>query len=144
MAKVLPQVALDAVGDALTLDGLSAELDYKMAQAHAQDGDADRNVTEKVYARLYRTVGERATREEQLKLLDRTGQTLAQAVRLPLIGPTLSMMEVPARAAGLMRLHSFLAHGLDAFKRLPDVQFFLRTINQRETALMQALFAGKN
>jgi hypothetical protein len=144
MAKVLPQVALDAVGDGLTLDSLSAELDYKMAQAHAQDGDADRNVTEKVYARLYRTVGERATREQQLKLLDRTGQTLAQAVRLPLIGPTLSMMEVPARAAGLMRLHSFLAHGLDAFKRLPDVQFFLRTINQRETALMQALFAGKN
>jgi hypothetical protein len=140
MAKVLPQVALDAVGDALTLDGLSAEMDYEMAQAHAASGAVNRPVNEAQYARLYRTVGQRAVREKQLKLLDRTGQTLAQAVKLPLIRPTLSMMEVPARAAGLLRLHSFLAHGLDAFRRLPDVQFFLRTINQRETALMRALF----
>jgi hypothetical protein len=139
MAKVLPQVALDAVGDALSLDALSADLDHAMAQALLARADSAA-VDAGVYGQLYRAVGRAQDRAEQLMLLDRTGHTLAQAVRLPLIRPTLAMMEVPARAAGLLRLHTFLAHGLDAFKRLPDPQLFLQTINERETALMRALF----
>jgi hypothetical protein len=139
MARVLPQMALDAVGDALSLDALSAQLDCAMAQQHAAQGDAQRTVDEVHYKHLYRQVGRADERATQLQLLERTGCTLAQAVRLPLIRPTLAMMEVPARAAGLMRLHSFLAHGLDAFKRLPNVNHFLSSIQAREQALMQAL-----
>ncbi|MGL4575458.1 MAG: FFLEELY motif protein [Burkholderiaceae bacterium] len=142
MAKVLPQVALDAVGDALSLDAMSADLDHAMAHVLlTQHGDAAQ-VDEDLYGELYRAVGQPEEREQQLTLLDRTGKTLAQAVRLPLIRPTLAMMEMPARAAGLLRLHTFLAHGLDAFKKLPDPALFLRTIKQRETALMRAIFAG--
>jgi hypothetical protein len=141
MAKVLPQVALDAVGDALSLDAMSADLDHAMAHVLLEQyGDAAQ-VDADLYRKLYRAVGQPLEREQQLVLLDRTGKTLAQAVRLPLIRPTLSMMEMPARAAGLLRLHTFLAHGLDAFKKLPDPALFLRTINQRETALMQEMFA---
>jgi hypothetical protein len=139
MARVLPQVALDAVGDALSLDALSAELDHAMAQQHAAQGDGQRPIDEAHYKHLYRQVGRTEQRTQQLQLLERTGRTLAQAVRLPLIRPTLGMMEVPARAAGLMRLHSFLANGLQAFKSLPDVSHFLGSIQSRETALMQFL-----
>jgi hypothetical protein len=141
MARVLPQMALDAVADALNLEALSAQLDYAMAQQHAAQGSANRIIDAPLYQTLYRQVGQAPQRALQLQLLERTGRTLAQAVRLPLIRPTLGMMEMPARAAGLTRLHSFLAHGLDAFKRLPDVNYFLSSIQQRETALMQSLLA---
>jgi hypothetical protein len=142
MAKVLPQVALDAVGDALSLDALSAGLDHAMAHALLDSGK--QTVDEALYATLYRQVGRQQERQEQLALLNRTGKTLAQAVKLPLIRPTLAMMEMPARAAGLLRLHTFLAHGLTAFKQLPDPALFLRTIGQSEAELMQNLFAGKS
>jgi hypothetical protein len=142
MAKVLPQVALDAVGDALSLDAMSADLDESMARALNAQAGGPRVLDAALYAKLYRAVGQPDARAQQLQLLDRTGKTLAQAVRLPLIRPTLSMMEVPARAAGLLRLHTFLAHGLDAFRQLPDPGLFLRSIYQRETALMQQLFSN--
>lgn len=53
-------------------------------------------------------------------------------------------MRVPARAAGFSALQKFLERGVAAFARMGDASEFLGTIDSRETALMEAIFAGSD
>jgi hypothetical protein len=49
-------------------------------------------------------------------------------------------MRGPARAAGLGSLQTFLERGFDTFGAMNGASEFLTLIEQRERALMQALF----
>jgi hypothetical protein len=51
-------------------------------------------------------------------------------------------MRKPAELAGLGQLHRFLKEGYTAFRAMHGAQDFLATIVERETELMQRLFAG--
>ncbi|HET7772342.1 MAG TPA: hypothetical protein VFK82_00800 [Burkholderiaceae bacterium] len=139
LAKLLPEVALQAIGDAVSLDLLSADLDVALTRTLER---ARLPLDDTSYARAYATLGRPADRQRQIDLTRRCGELLAQAVKLPLIMPTVKMMELPARAAGLQRLHTFLVQGLVAFKALPSPQAFLDVIESRETALMQGWLAA--
>lgn len=135
MAKVLPVVALQAIASAVALDVLSAQLDFLMAEQSLQTQDPC--VDMEAYVRLFKRVGHRPERLRQIQGVEQCGSLLAQAVRLPLIVPTVKMMHLPAKKAGLLRLHHFLASGLTAFKTLPSADDFLATIVQRETSLIE-------
>jgi hypothetical protein len=63
-------------------------------------------------------------------------------VRKPFIHAALVMMRQPARMAGLSVLHDFLERGFDAFHRMRGADHFLATIDQRERALFDRIFAG--
>ena len=134
MAKVLPKVALEAIASAVELDALSAQLDLVMAQVSLDTQNPC--VDMQAYIRLFKRVGQREDRLRQVQWIEQSGNLLAQAVRLPLIVPTVKMMHLPAKKAGLLRLHQFLASGLIAFKALPSAQDFLVTILQRESAFI--------
>jgi hypothetical protein len=138
LAKLLPEVALQAIGDAVSLDLLSAELDVEMVRTLAR---LRLPLTETNYGTAYASLGRAADRQRQIDLTRRCGELLAQAVKLPLIMPTVKMMELPAKAAGLQRLHTFLVQGLVAFKKLPSPKAFLDVIEGRETGLMRAWLA---
>ena len=51
-------------------------------------------------------------------------------------------MRMPARAAGFGSLQGFLERGVAAFARMRGATEFLDTIDTRESALMNAIFAG--
>jgi hypothetical protein len=95
------------------------------------------------YARAYRETGTLAERQLQIETIDRIGVTLEKLARIPLLSGMLHMMRAPAEAAGFGHLHRFLQNGFDAFKAMGPAGEFLRTIRDRETALMLALFAGR-
>lgn len=135
MSKLLPRVALDAIGNAVELDVLSADLDLAMAQQSVASGVVCSDMA--TYGTLYTAVNRRADRERQIVLVGQCGHLLAQAVRLPLIVPTLNMMQLPAKKAGLLRLHQFLFAGMTAFKKLHSAQAFVQTIQARETVLLE-------
>ena len=52
------------------------------------------------------------------------------------------LMRHPARAAGLAVLQEFLERGFSAFRKMHGAGEFLATIDRRERALMDAIFAG--
>jgi hypothetical protein len=54
----------------------------------------------------------------------------------------LRVSSLPARAAGLGELQSFLERGFAAFAALGDARAFLMDIQYSETRVMQQLFAG--
>ena len=142
LARVLPAAALETIALAIELDGLAEDLDLRLARAlRAQQPDGDLAVTEAAYAAAYRN-GSKAERERQIELVDRIGRTLDRLARKPLLGTALRVMEAPARAAGLIALHEFLALGFGAFRHMRGAEEFLATIAARETLLNNRLFAG--
>lgn len=143
LTRFLPEAALETIADAVELDALSERLDLAMARRLAAD-PAIRGgpIDDAAYARAFREAGARSDRERQVELVEHVGRALDRLVRHPLLGGLLGAMEGPARLAGLSAMHEFLASGFRAFKAMKGADAFLKTVVDRETALMRRIWAG--
>lgn len=137
LKRGLPDAALEVVAHALELQVLSAELDRAMV---ARLGGGPLN--ELSYAEAYRSVGRNDARQRQIDLVVGIGSDLGRLVTFPLVGLALRAAHIPAHLAGFGALQSFLERGFAAFRRLGEARVLLDAIRDRETASMQALFAG--
>ncbi len=142
LAKVLPDKAMNAMDDALSLNALSFDLDMAMAQylqAHFPDDPINRDN----YALAYRRVGRIDDRTHQIDIISHLGDQLADVIKIRGIGMLISLSRRPAKLAGLLALHEFLERGFDAFKALGDVQSFIQPVLVREKAIMQTLLSDE-
>lgn len=138
LARLLPQRAVETMAMAVELDELSETLDSRLASAIELPIDPEQ------YAQAYRTTATREQRQRQIDEVDSIGHGLERLARVPLLTGMLHMMRGPAEAAGLSHLHRFLQTGFDAFKKMGSAGDFLATIRERETALMDSIFAGSS
>ena len=90
----------------------------------------------------YREQDERRSRERQIALIVTVGHALDRYVGKPLVRSALAAMRQPARLAGFGALQDLLERGFAAFRRMDGAAEFLATVETRETALMNAIFAG--
>jgi hypothetical protein len=141
LVATLPTRALATLVDAMHMDALSESLDADMVVQLRAAGRAGR-IDGAAYASAYRACGRREDRALQIGLVGRIGRTLDRLTHLPLLALSLKMMRRPAELAGLGELHRFLRQGFDAFRSMHGAEVFLALIEQRETALMQQIFAG--
>jgi hypothetical protein len=137
MVKMLPAPALETILDALVFETLCEVLDGAVA---AELGNA--RLTVSSYADAFRRAGRGEERRRQIAYVSEIGRALDRLTRWPMIGTTLKVMRAPARAANLAALQSFLERGFVAFKHMHGADAFLATITERETALVERLFAG--
>jgi hypothetical protein len=139
LVLMLPERVIATVGRAMELNALSQELDRALlARLLLRDGA----LTVADYCRAYRGMGNRPARERQIELIGDIGAGLDVYVKKPFIGAALMMMRQPARVAGFGVLHDFLERGFAAFRNMRGATEFLATIDRRERALMDAIFAG--
>ncbi len=139
LVRLFPDEVVQTVAQLAELHALSEQLDTRMALAlepPAGPVDALR------YGRAWRTVGEPASRERQIALVGQIGHALVRYTTHATLGRALRMMRLPARAAGLSALQSFLERGFTTFGALPDPHGFLDLIARRERALAAQLFAA--
>lgn len=141
VVSMLPAAGVHTVGLAVEVDALSEELDAAMVRALRRTGDVER-IDDRCYGEAYRACDSRDARERQIVLIGDTGRALARLTRMPLVALALSLMRGPAHLAGLGELHDFLQHGFNAFRHMGDPTEFLDLIRQRETAVMERLFAA--
>lgn len=141
MTRLLPPSALRTIAMAIGLDARSEELDTAMISA-LRDAGCMRQIDEQTYAGAYRACNNRPQREAQIRLVGEIGAALAGLTRMPLLTGMLRMMRGPAHVAGLQELHEFLDRGFGAFKHMGSAEEFLRTVRDRETALMVDWFAA--
>lgn len=139
LVKLLPERAVLTLAMGCELDELSETLDARVAGLVAPDELRGESVTDDGYAVAYRTAGTRLERERQIAQIVQIGQSLDKLARLPLISGMLHLMRGPAEAAGLIHLHEFLSQGFDAFRAMRGAAEFLSQVQQRESALMNAL-----
>lgn len=134
MKRLLPKFAFDTVDRALELDVLAEEFDQALAK---QLGGA--TLTDARYAAAFRAVGRRTDRLHQVELMREVGNGLDRVVKTPLLYATLKMVRKPAQMAGLGEIQQFLEKGFSAFRHMNGAKFFLQTIAERETILIERL-----
>lgn len=140
MVRMLPARALATLLEAVRMDTLSESLDTDMVLALRRGGRMT-TIDWPAYIAAYRRCGRRKDRELQIALVDKIGKTLDRLTRMPLISISLKLMHGPAHLAGLGALHDFLHGGFEAFSFMKGADEFLAIVTERETALMQELFA---
>jgi hypothetical protein len=135
MKRLLPGYALKTVQDALELDVLSEEFDHAIAHMIGS-----KPLTTENYLAAFFAAGRREDRLRQVTLMSEVGRGLDRVVKKPLIYSTLKMLRVPARAAGLENMQQFLEAGFSAFRHMQGADFFLDTVGERETTLIERIF----
>ena len=140
MTVMLPERVIGTIAQAMELNVLSQELDRALLARLARP-DACR-ITVAEYCAAYRSLANRHERERQITIIGEIGAALDRFVRMPFVHAALMMMRQPARLAGMGVLHEFLERGFEAFRKMHGADVFLRTIVERETALMDAIFGG--
>jgi hypothetical protein len=135
LVRLFPAEVVSTVAGLAELHALSESLDSEMARALP-----DENISAHAYRVAWLAVGRAADRQRQIDLVLAVGQQLDHYTRNRLLRHSLRLMRGPARAAGLAALQAFLERGFDTFGAMNGASAFLALIEQRERALMQALF----
>ncbi|GAB1407355.1 hypothetical protein MASR1M8_12740 [Thermomonas brevis] len=142
MQRLLPAPLLDTIATGIELGALTHAFDLRVAQALHALAPRRRALDAALYAQAYRQAGHPRARAHQIELIREVGEGLAAALRMPGVGTLLKLSRLPARAAGLGELQSFLERGFAAFADLGDARAFLVDIQRSEREVMQRLFAG--
>jgi hypothetical protein len=137
MERLLPARARHALELAIELEVLSQGLDLAVTEA-LEPGPIDAQR----YAAAYRRADRRDERERQIELIAVNGRYLDELVKRPIIHRLVHLARGPAHAAGFGALQEFLERGFDAFRTMDGAGEFLATVVERETRIMQRLFAG--
>jgi hypothetical protein len=147
MSKVMPLMThflndrtLSTMSEAFELQAISLEFDIAMAGNLNERGV--RNLDMPQYCETYRAVDDRPGRERQILLIRELGHDLKRLVRKPFVNMLVRLLRGPAHAAGFGKLQEFLEHGLESFRALDDVPYFVETIYQREWRAMEGMFTG--
>jgi hypothetical protein len=137
LVRLFPQEVVLTVEALTALHALSEQLDTEMAR-HVDAGPLDAAA----YVAAWRRTGQQAKRLRQIDLMLDVGHALDAYTQKPLLRHSLRAMRVPARAAGLSALQSFLESGFDTFRAMHGAQEFLAQIAERERALAASLFGA--
>lgn len=136
LVRLFPADIVETVDALVQLHAATEELDTEMART-LREPTVDRHG----YISAWQAVGRESERLHQIELTMEVGRDLDRVTRKPLLRQTLQLMRGPARAAGLSQLQQFLESGFDAFRSMRGSQAFLDTVQARERALVDALFA---
>jgi hypothetical protein len=134
--RLLPEFAFETVSKAIELDVISEGLDQAVTSVLR-----GAPITESSYADAFRLAGGQVERLRQVGLMRDVGERLDVVVKKPLIYSTLKMLRGPAKIAGLGAMQQFLEAGFTAFRHMNGADHFLATIAERETQLIERIFA---
>lgn len=135
LVRLFPGEVVTTVQALTALHALSEQLDTTMAR-HVDPPP----LTHRTYAEAWRLTGQPAKRKRQIDLTLDVGCALDIYTRRPLLRHSLRAMRIPARAAGLSALQSFLESGFETFRAMHGAQEFLAEIALRERAMAASLF----
>ena len=137
LVKLFPKDVVDTVAKVAELHALSETLDTAMAQLL---GGPDIAAVD--YVRAWQGVGRAADRRRQIDLTVEVAVRLDHVTRIPLLRKALYVMRAPARAAGVSELQQFLETGFETFRAMNGANEFIATVQSREQAFADALFAA--
>jgi hypothetical protein len=142
MQSIFPARMLQTLTLTLELYHFTLELDQQLLRAMVDKLGLTDTVTAELYAAGYRMCDNYADRVRQIELTDKVGRAVDRLVGLPLVGITLRLAHGPARRAGWHELQSFFERGYAAFKHMRGADPFLSAVRQRETRILDQIFAG--
>lgn len=143
MVKLVPESALGTVARLVELNLLTQHLDMAVATAW-QTHYGGQPLTESLYARCFRESHRLEDRLRQVAMVRDIGEELESYVRSRFLTISLGMTQGAANVAGLGQLHRFLSQGMKAFRGMGQVSPLLKTLSERESALMTRIHEGED
>ena len=137
LAALLPEKAMSALADAVSVNALSFDLDLDLV--HHLDGE----LNAQNYATAYRKMGRLDDRKTQIDTIYHLGELLADVVHIRGVSWLIKMARKPAQLAGLLSLHEFLERGFHAFKQIGDVHSFIDPVLSKEREIMHVLHSDE-
>jgi hypothetical protein len=142
LSRLLPDAALQLLVDTIELNSQTRALDNTLLSVLVERLGVTDSLSPQQYAQAYRLCDNYQERARQIKLVASLVRQLDSGARLPLAELVLRAAGGPARRAGWGEPYDLLIHGYAAFKRMPDVAPFVRAVEQRETRILDRIFAG--
>lgn len=102
-------------------------------------GDA---ISVPLYVEAYRRCDNYDRRVQQIELIYKLGGLIDTAVRMPMSGAMLNLARLPLERGGWSELIAFMQRGYKAFRHLRGADEFLVTVRQRETRILDRIYAA--
>jgi hypothetical protein len=136
----VPGVTAHDVESVLDLLALTNKLDDEIANLLIELG-APLDFDEAIYERAYRLADHYAERVRQIDLVIVTLSNVHRLGRKRILGIALQSTHVLAHAVGMGDIHRFLRLGYQAIQPVRNIQHFLITIETREKARLDRIYA---
>ncbi len=140
--RVLPERAVTILADVIALANLTDELDGRLARALVDELGVTDDITPQQYAAGYRLCDNYDDRRQQIKLIGDIGRGIDRLIHIPFVAIALRLAHAPAVLAGWGELQHYLEKGFSAFKHMKGANEFLATVDRREMAILDRIFAA--
>jgi len=144
LSRFVPAPMLSLLADAIELNQLSNNLDTRLLEALVDELGMVDEITPALYAGGYRVCDNYTERAHQIDLMTRILREVGEGAGQPLVTITLKAARLPAQRFGWQDLHDFLVRGQAAFRRLGRKNELASTIQERETRILDRIFAGES
>lgn len=142
LARYLPESALILLGGAIYLTRLTDELDYKLLKVLFDKNNDFTDINEAQYIQAYVECDNYDQRVEQIALVHRLMRQAVRGARSLIFRTGLQLSKTPLEKLGWSDLYTFLQRGVEASKRMPDVNLFLNSIQNREMEILNRIYRG--
>jgi hypothetical protein len=142
LSRYLPAVMLTLLADIIHVNKLTSLLDYALLRALIEELHIVDTITPQDYAQAYRICDNYAERKLQIELLVKCLHEVGKGAHNLLVELSLRVAKLPAQHAGWFDLYDFLERGYAACKPARNFEFFVKTIEGRETAILDRIYAS--
>lgn len=143
MARVLSEHAIHSIALAMELHALSQDFDARMARILTEELGVTDQLDPDTYAEAFRRCNDFPLRRRQIELVGNVGRVLEEVVRKPVIYAAVRVAHRPAHAMGFGELQDFVERGFRAFRHMDGATYFVNTVLERETRLLEQIVAGE-
>ncbi len=141
LSRFLPAEMLKLLTDAIEMNGLNAALDQALLRVLVDQLGMGEVITPEMYAEAYRRCDNYAERRRQIDLVADILSEVGEGARATAVGIALGLVRKPAEQLGWGELHDMLVRGREALKPMRDVKAFVNTICERETRILDRIYA---
>ena len=142
LSNILPDSTLRILEDAIELYGLTNALDKKLLCTLVDDLGMHEELDAALYAEGLRSCDNYDERLKHIASIVKLFDEVIEGSRSPIVGMALRLARKPAYSAGWGELYDFLGRGYAATKSLPKTNAFTAIIQERETKILDQIYAG--
>jgi hypothetical protein len=133
---------IKAVTQVIELHELSDMLDDRMVEQMMESG-IDENMDMNQYQEVYRSLDNYDQRIYQIKLSTKTARAFHKLSKKWVVALSLKTVRMAANLMGIGKIIDFVYEGYDGFRAIKNIDFFVDTVEKRETAWHNEIWYGK-
>ena len=131
-----------AITQVIELHELSDMLDDRMVERMIETGVGE-NMEMEHYQEIYRSLDNYDQRIYQIKLSTEVTRAFHKLSKKWVVALSLKTVRSAAHLIGMGKIIDFVYEGYDGFRNIKNIDFFVETVEQRETAWHDEIWYGK-